>query len=182
MKINKEFLKWINGRPEGRAPVLSTTGEFDYDDYVSWCRENGVAPAAEDSAFLDWCAEEARINYAEDLTLLKGSRFLQGAVVVTGTIGRWNGSFDIVPEVVEDFDSAWRKMTGGDILDVVAEYDTRSIHVAASHHDAVNHYRVWPVREGADRALLEWRIDNRTFDPEGAYDKRFLQPITDYLF
>lgn len=182
-KKNKSFLKWIHSRPYGRAHLASTSDEFEYADYLEWCDVNGVEPRGEESDhFYQWCQEEALTYYSEDLAQLKASRHLQGPVVVTGRVGRWNGAFDIVPEVFDSFAVAWAKMMGRDTLDVDVTYDTQCIHVTGRHHDASNFFDVWIVKDSADTEAIQRRIDEGKFDPLCAYDKRFLQTITDYLY
>ena len=182
-KKNKSFLKWIKSRPYGRAHLATTSDEFEYSDYEEWCDINGRTPQGEDSEdFAQWCSEEAQMNYTEDLENLKSSMHLQGPVVVTGTIGRWNGSGKIVPVLFDSFKEAWTKMMGRDTLDVDVTYDTQCIHVTGRHHDASNFFDVWIVKDNADTEAIQRRIDEGKFDPLCAYDKRFLQTITDYLY
>lgn len=183
MKKNPNFLKWIATRPEGRAFLLDSSDDgFSYDDYVAFCEINDLTPRGEDSEdFFRWKRDECAINFDEDLAQLKGSRHLKGPVVVTGTVGRWNGSFDIVPEVFPSFADAYKKIAGRDILDIRASYDTRCIHVEAAHHDATNLFQVWILKGSADRDQLQRRIDDGAFYPEKGYDRRFIQDITDYL-
>ena len=180
---NKSFLKWIHSRPDGRAFLLSSRDEFEYSDYEEWCDVNGRTPQGEDSEdFAGWCREEAAVSYSEDLSNLKASNHLQGPVIVTGTIGRWNGAFDIVPQIFSGFSEAWDAILGHDTLDVDVTYDTQCIHVTGRHHDASNFFDVWIVKDSADTEAIQRRIDEGRFDPLFAYDKRFLQTITDYLY
>lgn len=182
-KRNKSFLKWIKSRPYGRAHLASTSDEFEYAEYVDWCEVNNIEPQGEESDhFCQWCQEEASANYSDDLAQLKASKHLQGSVIVTGTIGRWNGTYEVAPVLFDSFSEAWAEMMGRDTLDVDVTYDTQCIHVTGRHHDASNFFEVWIVKDNADTEAIQRRIDERRFDPLCAYDKRFLQTITDYLY
>lgn len=182
-KKNKFFLRWIKSRPDGQAHLASTSDEFGYDEYVEWCEINDIKPQGEESDhFYQWCQEEAQTNYSEDLAQLKASEHLQGSVIITGRVGRWNGNFEIAPVLFYSFEEAWAKMMGSDTLDVDVTYNTQCIHVTGRHHDASNFFDVWIVKDSADTEAIQRRIDEGKFDPLCAYDKRFLQTITDYLY
>lgn len=184
MKRNPKFLKWIAGKPDGVA-MLATTDvdpdDFTYSEYLDWCEANGQKPADESSdEFQFWRYETAGDMFSEDISNLLASGYLQGPVVITGTVGRWNGRFDIPPEICSTFKEAYRKCSS-EMLDVDVDYDTRCIHIAGHHHDATNYFDVLILRDGADTDLLQRRIDAGSFDPSGVYDRRFFQKITDYL-
>lgn len=182
MKINKDFLKWINTRPDGQAYLFTTDNEFEYGDYLDFCEANGLSPLPEDSPeFSQWCDEEALAYYDEDITACKDSANLNRRFVITGSVGRWNGRFNIVPVFCRDFEEVIRRTTGGDILAVTATYDTRCIHFECSHHDSTNSYDIWLVKHGADEGAIMQRIDNRAFNPSCGYDRRFVEHITDFL-
>ena len=181
MKKNKTFLKWLASKPDGMALLASTCDEFDYSDYVESCEANDITPQGEDSDdFHRWCAETAARQYEDDILQLKALPALRRPFVVTGTVGRWNGRFDIIPKLYDSFEEAFDEAIAG-AQDVDVRYCTQYISVAGHHHDDTNHFQLWPVKRSANTETLQRRIDNETFDPYCVYDKRFLEPITDYL-
>lgn len=181
MKTNKHFLKRL-AEKDGRILLATTRDEFEYSDYVEWCEINGLMPQGEDSeAFHRWCNETSLSQYEDDVTNMKASSNLERHFVITGTVGRWNGCFDIVPEIERSFARAFDRCTSGaDDVDVFCT--ERYIEVQGHHHDATNILYLWPVKTKTDEDALQRRIDDGTFDPEGAYDRRFLERITDYLW
>ena len=182
MKKNKTFLKWLASKPNGLALLATTTDEFEYYEYVESCQMNGQTPQGEDSEdFHRWCDDMAAENYQSDISNLKASPFIQRPFVVTGTVGRWNGSFPVTTRFFEEFDEAFASVTGGDTVDVEVRYCTQYIAVAGHHHDATNHFQLWPVKTHTDMDALKRRIDDGKFDPYCLYDRRFLQPIKDYI-
>lgn len=181
MKINKNFLKYL-AKKDGRIRLATTRDEFEYSDYVEWCEINGLMPQGEDSeAFHSWCDETSLSQYEDDVTNMKASSNLERHFVITGTVGRWNGRFNIVPEIERSFATAFDRCTSGaDDVDVFCT--ERYIEVHGHHHDATNILYLWPVKVNADDDALQRRLDDGTFDPEGTYDRRFLERITDYLW
>lgn len=182
MKKNKSFLKWLKQRPDGQAFLFSTQDEFSHEDYLEWCEINGIeSPGDEDSLeFHEWCRDTARVNYEEDLNNCRHSENLRRRFVVAGTLGLWWGRPTIEAVICEDFDTMVKKVVSKDILDVEAKYDTHCIHITCGHHDGENAFDVYLIKPTTDTEMLQSRIDNGKFDPEG-YDRRFLEKITDYI-
>lgn len=181
MKINKQFLKRL-AEKDGRILLTTTRDTFEYSDYVEWCEANGLMPQGEDSEdFCRWCSETSLNQYEDDVTHMKASSNLERRFVITGTVGRWNGRFDVTPELERSFEVAFDRCTKG-VDDVDVFCTERYIEVHGHHHDATNILYLWPVKVTANDDALQRRLDDGTFDPEGAYDPRFLERITDYLW
>ena len=179
MKINKHFLKRL-AENDGRILLATTRDEFEYSDYVQWCEANDLTPQGEDSEdFCRWCSDTSLSQYEDDITQIKASANLDRRFVITGTVGRWNGRFDIRPEMEFSFGRAFdRCASNADDVDVFCT--ERHIEVHGHHHDATNILYLWLVKATADDDTLQRRLDDGTFAPEGAYDRRFLERITDY--
>lgn len=183
MKINKRFQKYLKTRPNGQAHLFSTQDEFSHEEYLDWCEMNGIeSPGDEDSfEFHEWCRREARDNYEADLENCRHAQNLRRSFVVTGTLGLWWGHPTVKAVICEDFDTLLAKVVSGSIVDVEATYDEKGIHITCRHHDGENVFDVYLVKPSTDTEMLQSRIDNGKFDPEG-YDRRFLEKITDYIF
>lgn len=183
MKANKEFIKWLKSQPDGRGHLIETETEFTYEDYKEWCRQNGITPAPYASEpFYSWCSEQSQINFEDDLdNILHSWVAKQGGFLVTGTIGRWNGRFGIVPFIETDFRAVIDRLGGGDILSLTATYDKDAIHIKASHHDSDNLFDVYIIKKGVRLEALTEAIEDGWFNLSIPPFKGALEKITDFI-
>lgn len=183
MEKNKDFLKWIKTRPEQKAYLFSTETEFSYEDYVEDCEQRDITPGKKGSIEqYKWETQMRQDYYENDRDNIRHSKYGKDGVVLTGAIGRWNGRFPIKPVIYPTLDEALTAISGGDILDVEASYTTKCIEVTAKHHDFSNCFCIWLLKKNCNEYTLQDRIDNGTFDPESAYEKRFfIDKITDFI-
>jgi len=178
MKTNEYFLQWLETQPGGLAHIAATRDEFSYSDYVEYCDGNGIEPEAEDSsAFHAWCEDQAAIDFQEDLDQLMASPYVQRPILITGTIGCWDGRLHIVPEIEDSFEKAYRRCLDGSD-DVTLRYNRRGIHMEGTHHDGMNIFMMYLV---SDRDALEEMLDGGAFDADAAFEKGVLEEITDFL-
>ena len=183
MKKNENFLKWLEGRPEKKAFLFSSDSEYTYSDYLEYCDDMGETPAPDNSnTFYNWVADMQSDNFETDLDNCRNSSILANTkFLVTGKLGLWWGRPTILPEIISDFDEVVERISEDNIE---AWYDTDCIYITASHHDGTNSFEVFIIKENADISALEDRIEKEKYDfnPRGAYDKRFFEKITDFLF
>lgn len=67
---------------------------------------------------------------------------INGSVTVSGTLGLWDGTHDIVPETFDSFDSALVKCIGRDIDNVILKYDDKQYYLECYHHDGTNNFTI----------------------------------------
>ncbi len=122
--------------------VLATTetdGLEDYGEYLSWCEGNNKEPAPERSdAHLAWIYEEAMLNLADDMSNIKDCEAYNVPVVLNGTVKRWDGEHEILPETFGSVYDAIKRCQGRDIQDITVCYDDGKITVDARHHDGTD--------------------------------------------
>ena len=128
----------------GKFTILTnSTDGFDYDEYVDFCEVNGIEPQGEDSdAFYEWCEEESQVNFECDMENIKDCKQYNVPVVVTGSLGLWDGRHEIVPTRMDSVYDAIQKCISNDICYVDVEYNDGEIKVSAAHHDGTNHFTI----------------------------------------
>ena len=129
---------------KGTFTILTTdTDGFRYEDYLEFCEDNDITPGDEDSdEFYDWCREETDWNFEADLANIKGCKQYNIPVLVTGTLGLWNGHPDIDPVVFPSVYDALQEMMGRSINDIEAKFVDGRIEVNAYHHDGCNSFTI----------------------------------------
>lgn len=123
----------------GKFQILTTsTDGFEYADYEEFCEINGIEPKGENSDdYYEWLADSARENYNCDLDNIRNCKQYQVRVVVTGTLGLWDGRHKVIPVVCNTvYDAIQRCVNGADDVDVW--FNNGHIEVVARHHDGQN--------------------------------------------
>lgn len=148
---------------KGRFNILTTLVDgFEYSDYVEYCKENGLEPQGKESHdYFRWCEDETEMNFEADLDNIEGHSAYNVPVIMTGTIGRWNGDFEIVPVVCKSVFSAIDMCRGKDILDIEVFFDDGKIEVAAHHHDSTNHFT---IRALSKKGRTRWTMADYGYD------------------
>ena len=125
---------------KGTFTILTTsTDGFEYSDYLEHCEINGITPKGENSDdFYEWCEEMAMENYEDDLDNIRNCRQYNVPVVVTGTLGLWDGTHDILARYFDSVYDAVKACISRDSLDVEARFVSGHIEVDAHHHDGCN--------------------------------------------
>lgn len=108
---------------------------------MEFCEDNDITPGDEDSdEFYEWCREEADNNFEADMENIKACKEYNVPVVVTGRLGLWDGSHEIMPVVFPSVYAAIQQMLDRSIHDIEVKYDDGEIYVKAYHHDGCNWY------------------------------------------
>lgn len=129
---------------------VSTNG-FDYEDYIDFCKENGIEPG-NDSDFFNWCAEETQANYEADMDNIKTCEQYNVPVLVTGSLGLWFGRPSIRPEKYDSVaDAIIDCMNRSDCYDVHAEFNDGVILLDCYHHDGCNSFTIRALSEKGKR-------------------------------
>lgn len=140
----------------GKFNILTTIVNdegFDYADYVDWCKVNHRKPCGEDSGdFQCWKEDETQTNYEDDMDNIKTCKQYNIPVLITGTVGRWNGNFEILPVHKDSVADAIKRCIGSDDLDVEVFFDDGKIEFYGHHHDATNHFTIRALsKKGYDK-------------------------------
>jgi hypothetical protein len=129
-----------------------------YSDYVDFCAANEITPAPEDSNdYYEWEGEETQ-RLAEDF--FENLRYVKfdTPVIITGSLGLWNGRKEIYPMVVESTDkpslyNAVMKCVNG-MDDFKVELSEGEIVVHGYHHDGTNIFTISKLsKKGIDPVL-----------------------------
>lgn len=131
---------------EKKEYVLATTSTdgFTYEEYKFFCEDHEIEPGEENSGeFYEWCTEEACINWKDDLENIKHCKEYNVPVVITGTLGLWDGRHKISPVRVDSvYQAVQLCMDGRSIEDVDVKWVDGVIMVYAHHHDGTNIFEV----------------------------------------
>ena len=124
------------------------TGDRSYSDYVGWCKDNELEPAEEYSEeYWRWIHQEIDDDiecFFENLKYEKG--VTSWPCVVTGSLGLWNGRFDIESCKCENLAAAVKKCWDRcDYVRVTGENGV--VYVDAIHHDGTNRFEIRPLTE-----------------------------------
>ena len=152
---------------EKKVVVLYDSSEdFPYEDYVEFCEMNDIEPAGENSQdYWDWVSQ-TRSDYYDDLMSNLSWTKIDSPVMITGSLGLWDGKHDIFPVVVKSdgygkkfsdgytgydtpsMKSAIQKCCDGrDTLNVEVKFEDGKIVVYAHHHDGCNVFEIHVLSE-----------------------------------
>lgn len=117
------------------------TEHLNYEAYQDWCELNEIEPKGENSeAFYEWIADEIQNEIDDFFTNLEYSKF-NLPCIVEGSVGRWNGRFDIEQTYFKDLESAIRAC--GDRCDyIIVRKNYSVIETTGIHHDGRNWFEI----------------------------------------
>ena len=131
---------------------------LEYSDYVEYCELNEITPEPEGSDdYYEWEAEENQ-RFVEDF--FENLRYVKfdTPVIITGSLGLWNGRKEIYPLVVESTEkpslyNAVQKCING-MDDFKVELSEGEIVVHGYHHDGTNIFTISKLsKKGIDPVL-----------------------------
>lgn len=67
---------------------------------------------------------------------------IDGSVTITGTLGLWNGTHEIIPVECESLSEAITKCIGRDTENLVIKEDENKYYVSCSHYDGTNRFTI----------------------------------------
>ena len=131
---------------------------LEYKDYVEYCELNEITPEPEGSDdYYEWEAEENQRCVEDFFENLRYVKF-DTPVIITGSLGLWNGRKEIYPMVVESTDkpslyNAVQKCING-MDDFKVELSEGEIVVHGYHHDGTNIFTISKLsKKGIDPVL-----------------------------
>ena len=124
-----------------------------YDDYVEFCESNDLEPAEKNSVeYWKWVDEEIETNIECDLKNMKFSKIRDNFFVVTGCIGRWDGTPTIRPKVVRGLKNLIEHLWGSGDRHFRIDLDTKRGIITS---------RIWHHDDPTGKTQLEARMLNR---------------------
>lgn len=158
---------------DNKKHMLLSTDIFrwTYDNYLEWCQEcenPEEEQYAEDSdEFFEWCHEQVEQDIDCDCENMRYSEYARRNFVITGNLGLWDGSHEIIPVVMNGLvDTIMKCVSGRGIedYDVFINDDEDYITVHAKHHDGTNVFEIHLLtHEGAkayEEAYEKWNYQD----------------------
>ena len=91
-KKEKQHVKFV---------LYDSREELPYEDYKGECEINGCEPDGEDSQdYWDWVCQ-TREDYWDDLKMNMCWSKIDYPLIITGSLGLWDGRHDIKPMIIE---------------------------------------------------------------------------------
>lgn len=140
-----------------RRYMLCNTMEIPtYEDYKMYCEDMEKTPGSEGSTdYWNWVSDMQSMEW-EDLEInLKSSSVNDTPVIVVGSVGRWNGTFEIYPVRCETIWEAIQKCGDG-ASDIKVECQEGVIYVSAFHHDGSNDFEIHKLSKKGLAASNKW--------------------------
>ena len=162
--------------------LISSRLDFDYDEYLDFCKVNDIEPAADGSSeFYEWCNDESEFNYESDLDNIRFWKdFNETEFVITGNLGLWNGHVTLkCTNTVKGLAEAFLEcVKDNSIDDFELSYIDGDGHftVKAWHHDGCNVFELWPLSDDGVAAIDE-NYDEWISDAIGQPKPEWLKPI-----
>lgn len=117
-------------------------GELEY--FKDYCEVNGIkfpADAENSNEFYEWQSESSSIAWNDLINEIENDRDSDVNCVVTGKIGRWTGTVEIVPKAFPSLKSAINTCVFNMDYVIVTE-DEGIIKVETIHHDGRNNFEI----------------------------------------
>lgn len=154
--------------------LIDTADYPKYSEYVEYCEGNDVEPSIENSNDYWEYVTDMQIMYWNDMC----DQLPEIPVIVTGTLGLWNGRHTIIPEKFDTILEAVKKCTGNaDEIKIVMENGVLIVH--SEHHDGVNVYYIQKLTSAGINEISRI-IDN--YEDIDEVKKEWVEPFEDYLY
>ena len=127
------------------------------------CNDIEPGDAEDDPYYYDWVNFCLQNNW-EDFAAAVKKHLSDSLCVVTGDLGLWNGSHEIVPEICGDTFEALEKCFDlrGDHSETVAIEEDGSLSVSVQHHDGCNRFTLHKVAKESEplaHHIQDWGED-----------------------
>ena len=152
--------------------IYDSQMELSYEEYVDYCETNEIEPHEDcSSEYYSWVSS-MRQEYGEDLMQNIAWSKIDYPLLITGTLGLWDGRHEIysvpvkssgygkmystgyrgydVPSIKEAIEKCIRN---SDILDYEVRYENGVIIVIAKHHDGVNRFEIHKLSQKGVRGM-----------------------------
>lgn len=134
--------------------------QFEYESYEEFCEGNGIEPQGEDSDdFYDWCSEEAEEQYNCDMDNIRYCKEYNVPCIITGNLGLWDGSHEIVPERMDTIYDAIERCWDRD-GNLQVNFEDGKIVVYHSHHDGTNIFTIYALTESGEKKFDDYEYED----------------------
>lgn len=163
--------------------LLDTTETYEYSEYVDFCECNEITPEPEDSDdYWKWVSDERQRSIEDFLMNLRYARFNEEPVLITGSLGLWNGRREIYPMLIESSDyekrhnGEWKynnpallkaiEKCMNNMTDVKVEYANGEIVVHGYHHDGTNIFTINKLSKKGKISVFNAVEKGKQIDPK----------------
>ena len=164
--------------------LYDSSRDIPYSEYVEWCKLNGeISHDSSSSEYWNWVSETIDRDWRDMLDNLSCSK-ADYPLLVTGTLGLWNGAREIVPQVVVS-DMYGKEFSGGrtgyfvpsirkavetfgwgrDTASVLICFEDGVITIYSRHHDGCNTFTVHRLSQKGIASALSARDRNVEMNP-----------------
>ena len=126
--------------------LIDTRDCATYEDYVEHCTDvEGRQPESETSEeFYSFVCDVRQNDWDRFMADMRCTSQAKQEVIITGTLGLWDGKKTIVPAKADNLGIAVRRCT--DKADeVIAYLENGTLHIVAKHHDGDNCFTIRPL-------------------------------------
>ena len=137
--------------------------QFEYESYEEFCEGNGIEPQGEHSEdFMDWCYEEAEEQYNCDMDEIRRCRRYNVPCIITGHLGLWDGSHEIVPTKMDTIYDAIIRCYGRDgLCNLKVNFEDGKIVVYYSHHDGTNIFTIYALSKSGEKKYDDYEYEGK---------------------
>lgn len=135
--------------------------QFEYADYEEFCEGNDYEPQDEDSEdFMDWQYDEAEANYESDMDNIRSCKQYNVPCIITGHLGLWDGSHEIIPIKMDSVYDAILRCYGQDSMsNLKVNYEDGKIVVYYSHHDGTNVFTIYALSKSGEKKIEDFEYE-----------------------
>ena len=159
-----------------RITLCDTRAFIPYESYLEYCELNKRTPQSDQSDdYYEFCHEMQMQDWDDFITNVVYCRFNPYDWIITGTLGLWNGNYEVDATVEPSLEDALTACVDGSIMDVKVEKMGSVLYVSAYHHDGCNNFEI--------RALTD--IGSERFNRNGEVsllNKENVATLPDHLF
>lgn len=137
--------------------LFDTTEDFSYEDYKENCKCNNREPQDENSEdYWEYVADMRNMYYEDAMHEVKHTKELNTPVLITGTLGLWDGSHTIYPQCMDNVYSAIQRCWGNGIQDMDVTFEDGVFYVNAYHHDGTNCFEIHKLSKKGQAVTVNW--------------------------
>ena len=137
--------------------------QFEYESYEEFCECNDLEPQDENSDdYMDWCYEEAEEQYNCDMDEIRTCKRYNVPCIITGHLGLWDGSHEIVPVKADSvYDAIIKCYERNTPSNLKVNFEDGKIVVYYSHHDGTNIFTIYALNESGVKKYDDYEYEGK---------------------